>query len=45
VGRGDFLATLYRHLGIDAQAVAFHDFAGRPVPILQEGAPIPELCA
>jgi hypothetical protein len=43
VGRGDFLATMYRHLGIDASRVAFRDFAGRPIPILHDGSPIPEL--
>lgn len=40
---GDFLATIYRHLGIDAPQVALPDFSGRPVPILPRGAPIPEL--
>jgi Protein of unknown function (DUF1501) len=45
VGRGDFLATLYRHLGVDAYTVAFRDFGGRPIPILQEGLPIAELTA
>jgi hypothetical protein len=44
VTRGDFLATLYRHLGIDPTGIAFQDFAGRPVPILQEGSAIAELC-
>src|SRR4029077_11308180 len=29
VGVGDFLATLYRHLGIDAEHVTIHDPAGR----------------
>ena len=43
VGPGDFLATLYHHLGIDARAVALPDFAGRPVPILNSGTPIAEL--
>ncbi|HEX7449618.1 MAG TPA: DUF1501 domain-containing protein [Pirellulales bacterium] len=43
VSVGDFLATVYRHLGIDAQRVAINNFAGRPVPILQEGRPIAEL--
>jgi len=38
----DILATLYRHLGIDRHH-AFPDFAGRPVPVLGEGAPIAEL--
>jgi hypothetical protein len=46
VGPGDFLATLYSHLGIDAHHVAFHDFNGRPTPIFQQpGSPIPELAA
>ena len=41
VGVGDFLATLYRHLGIDAAHTTIHDPTGRPVPLLQQGgAPI-----
>jgi hypothetical protein len=43
VGVQDFIATLYRHLGIDAQRVAINNFSGRPVPILQDGKPIAEL--
>jgi uncharacterized protein (DUF1501 family) len=43
LGPGDFLATIYHHLGIDFENVAFPDFAGRPVPIVAHGAPIPEL--
>lgn len=43
VGTGDFLATIYKHLGIDYEHLAIADFAGRPVPILNSGAPIPEL--
>jgi hypothetical protein len=44
VGVGDFLATLYRHLGIDAGQATIRDPAGRPVPLLQQaGAPIREL--
>lgn len=43
VGVGDFVATVYRHLGIDADQVSITDFSGRPVPILQEGKPIKEL--
>ena len=39
----DFLATIYRHLQIDAQRIALTDMAGRPVPILPEGEPIAEL--
>jgi hypothetical protein len=38
----DFLATLYRHLAIDCGA-EFHDFSGRPFPILSGGEPIREL--
>ncbi|MBX3440935.1 MAG: DUF1501 domain-containing protein [Planctomyces sp.] len=45
VGRGDFLATLYRHLGIDAESLSFEDHSGRPVPVLSDGHPIPELTA
>jgi uncharacterized protein (DUF1501 family) len=45
VGVGDFLATVYRHLGIDAERLAIRDSAGRPQPILREGTPIPELTA
>lgn len=43
VGPRDFLATIYRHLGIDAASVHLPDSTGRPIPILPEGAPIPEL--
>jgi uncharacterized protein (DUF1501 family) len=42
-GPGDFLATIYRHLGIPAEEVAIPDFSGRPIPLLSRGAPIPEL--
>jgi hypothetical protein len=45
VGVQDFLATIYRHLGIPAEQIAIPDFAGRPIPILHDGKPIPELCA
>lgn len=38
----DLLATIYRHLQIDHNH-AFADFAGRPIPILNDGNPIPEL--
>jgi uncharacterized protein (DUF1501 family) len=38
----DVLATVYRHLGIDASR-AFADETGRPVPILNEGRAIAEL--
>lgn len=40
---GDFLATSYRHFVLDASEVALPDFFGRPPPIFNEGAPIPEL--
>ena len=40
---GDFLATIYRHLGIDAGQITIPDFSGRPNLILSRGAPIPEL--
>lgn len=40
----DLWSSVYRHLGID-QDVAFPDFAGRPMPILQTGSPIEELLA
>lgn len=43
VGPEDFLATIYQHLGIDAQRVTIPDFSGRPIPILRDGQPIPEL--
>ncbi len=43
VGPQDFLATIYRHLGIDAANVAIPDFSGRPTPIVRDGQPIPEL--
>jgi hypothetical protein len=43
VGPGDFLATLYRHLGIDYKNVAIRNFTGRPIPILSQGEPIAEL--
>jgi len=39
---GDVLATLYSFLGIDTGR-EFHDHSGRPIRILNEGRPIPEL--
>ncbi len=42
-GPGDFLATIYRHLGIDSSNVLIEDFNGRPTPIVNHGKPIPEL--
>jgi uncharacterized protein (DUF1501 family) len=44
-GPGDFLATIYHHLGIDAEKVTINDFAGRPTPLVADGKPIPELVA
>jgi len=43
VGAHDFLATMYRHLGIDPTGLEFNDFAGRPVAVLNGGTPIAEL--
>jgi uncharacterized protein (DUF1501 family) len=43
VGPGDFLATIYRHLGIDYRQVAIPNFAGRPIPIVSDGQAIDEL--
>jgi hypothetical protein len=40
---GDFLATLYRHLGIDAARVTIDDFNGRPTPLVDHGTPVAEL--
>lgn len=44
-GPGDFLATIYHHLGIDSSNVFIKDFNGRPTPIVDHGKPIPELTA
>ena len=43
VGPGDFLATIYRHLGIDYERIAIPNFTGRPIPLLSEGRAISEL--
>ncbi|NQV25460.1 MAG: DUF1501 domain-containing protein [Rhodopirellula sp.] len=40
---GDFLSTIYHHLGIDSSKIAIKDFNGRPTPIVDHGKPIPEL--
>jgi hypothetical protein len=45
VGVEDFLATIYRHLGIDPTGLAFNDFAGRPIPLPSSGSPMDELRA
>jgi hypothetical protein len=42
-GPGDFLATIYHHLGIDAAGITIEDFNGRPTPLVDRGRPIPEL--
>ena len=38
----DVLATIYRQLGVPTDLVHTDDF-GRPIPVLYEGKPIPEL--
>ena len=38
----DLWATVYQHLGVD-YTMEFPDFAGRPMPMLPFGEPIPEL--
>ena len=43
LGIGDFVATVYRHLGINAEQITIPDGSGRPIPILPEGKPIREL--
>lgn len=46
VGPGEFLATIYRHLGIDYLHTTIRNFAGRPNAIVPAGAlHIPELSA
>lgn len=42
-GPGDFLSTIYHHLGIDSKNVLIKDFNGRPTPIVDQGDPIEEL--
>ena len=43
VGVNDFLATVYRHLGINSAGLEFQDFSGRPIPVPADGVPISEL--
>ena len=43
VGPQDFLATIYRHLGIDYERVTISDFTGRPHFLVQNGRAISEL--
>ncbi len=45
VGVGDFLATVYHHLRIDAANIALPNYSGRPIPLLNDGSPISELTA
>ena len=45
VGPADFLATIYRHLGIDYANVTLPDQNGRPVHIVQNGEAIRGLVA
>ena len=42
-GPGDFLATIYQHLGIDYAKIMINDLNGRPTAIVNEGRAIPEL--
>lgn len=42
-GPQDFLATIYRHLGIDYERTTIPDRLGRPMPIVSQGKAIPEL--
>lgn len=42
-GPGDFLATIYHHLGIDYSTAFIKDHNGRPTPIVDHGKAIPEL--
>ncbi len=39
----DLWATMFQHLGIDANHTSFLDHTGRPMPILPYGTPIAEL--
>jgi uncharacterized protein (DUF1501 family) len=39
----DVAATVYHHLGIDAQSVTFPDRTGRPMYLVENGATIQEL--
>ncbi|WP_437188321.1 DUF1501 domain-containing protein [Planctomicrobium sp. SH668] len=41
--QGDFLATIYSHLGIDYSSIMINDFNGRPTSIVEDGKAIPEL--
>lgn len=39
----DVAATIYHHLGIDSRSIAFPDRTGRPLYLVEHGAPIREL--
>ena len=41
----DLWATMFNHLGIDPHQSTFPDHNGRPMPLLDSGAPIRELLA
>ena len=43
MGPQDFLATIYRHLGIAYDRVTLPDLQGRPTPIVRDGKAFPEL--
>lgn len=43
MGPQDFLATVYRHLGIDYDNAMIRNFTGRPVPIVTNGQAFAEL--
>ncbi|MBY0230811.1 MAG: DUF1501 domain-containing protein, partial [Gemmataceae bacterium] len=45
MGPHDFLATIYRHLGIDYERAMLPDLQGRPTPIVRDGKAFPELGA
>lgn len=45
LGVHDSMATIDRHLGIDAANIQIPDSTGRPVPILPHGQSIPGLTA
>ncbi|WLD13077.1 DUF1501 domain-containing protein [Planctellipticum variicoloris] len=40
---GEVFATLYKNLGLDPQAFALRDLAGRPQPLVDHWKPLPEL--
>jgi hypothetical protein len=44
-GPGDFLATIYRHFGIDYERISIPNFAGRPILIVSNGQAIRGLAA